>query len=176
MKKLLLSIFILTSLSATAQDVSYHSIALKYLQTNGTATQYEGAIDQLFGLLKKQYAASNISEETWASLRSEASGEVDRILNMLVSAYRGTYEKEDLINMLAFYETPTGKQLLLDRTGLTHTQRQEAAAFFNSPSGQKIVTSEKEVGSRVSEVSELWSRDLYRNMTDKLAEKGFTLH
>ena len=175
MKKLLLALFILTSFTAMSQEVSYHSIALKYLQTNGTATQYEGAIDQLFDLLKRQYADKSISDATWTSLRSESSSEVDRILNMLVSAYRGTYEKEDLINMLAFYETPTGKQLLLDRTGLTHAQRQEAASFFNSPSGQKIVASEQEVGSRVAEVSELWSRDLYRNITDKLAEKGFTL-
>ncbi len=176
MKKLLMSIFIFTSLFANAQDVSFHEVALKYLQTNGTAVQYEGAIDQLFSLLKNQYAGQNIPEATWTELRSESSSEVNRILNMLVSAYRGNYEKHDLVNMLAFYETATGKQLLVDRTKLSKEQREEAANFYNSPTGQKILISEKEVAGSVSEVSELWSRDLYRNVTDKLAEKGFTLH
>jgi hypothetical protein len=176
MKKLLIAIFILTSFSTYAQEVSYHEVALKYLQTNGTAKQYEGAIDQLFGLLKQQYAGQNISEDMWKSLRSDSSSEVDRILNMLVSAYRGTYEKDDLVNMLAFYETDTGRQLLTDKTALDYEQRKEASVFYNSPTGQKILTSEQEIGSRVGEVSEIWSRDLYRNITDKLAEKGFTLH
>jgi len=176
MKKLLMSIFIFISLSMNAQEVSYHELALKYLQTNGTAVQYEGAIDQLFGLLKKQYAGQNISEATWTSLRSDSKGEVNRILNMLVSAYRGTYEKDDLVNMLAFYETGAGKQLLADKTALSYEQRKDAATFYNTPTGQKILSSEQFVGSRVSEVSELWSRDLYRNVTDKLAEKGFILN
>ena len=175
MKKLLMFVFIFTSLSMSAQEVSYHELALKYLQTNGTAVQYEGAIDQLFGLLKQQYAGKNISEATWAGLRTDSSGEVNRVLNMLVSAYRGTYEKEDLVNMLAFYDTGAGKQLLEDRTKLNKEQREEAAGFYNSPTGQKILSSEQFVSSRVSEVSELWSRDLYRNVTDKLAEKGFIL-
>ena len=127
-------------------------------------------------MLKQQYASSSITDATWAELRTDSSGEVNRILNMLVSAYRGTYEKQDLVNMLAFYETPAGSQLIKDRTGMSHEQRQEASTFFNSPTGQKIVSSEQEVGSRVSEVSEIWSRDLYRNVTDKLAAKGFTLN
>ncbi len=175
MKKLLIAIFILTSLNTFAQEASYHEVALKYLQTNGTATQYEGAIDQLFGLLKQQYTGQNVPDETWTSLRSESSGEVNKILNMLVSAYRGTYDKEDLINMLAFNETGAGRQLLVDRTSLSKEQRQEAANFYNSATGQKILTSEQQIGSRVSEVSEIWSRDLYRSVTEKLAAKGFTL-
>lgn len=176
MKKLLMFLFIFSSLSLSAQEMSYHELALKYLQTNGTATQYEGAIDQLFSLLKQQYAGQNISDATWTTLRSGSSGEVSKVLNMLVSAYRGTYEKEDLVKMLAFYETDAGKQLLEDKTAMTHQDRIDASFFYNSPTGQKILTSEQEVGSRVAEVSEIWSRDLYRNITGKLADQGFTLH
>ncbi len=176
MKKLLMSLFIFASFFANAQEVNFHEVALKYLQTNGTAVQYEEAIDQLFSLLKNQYDGQNIPESTWTDLRKESSGEVNRILNMLVSAYRGNYEKHDLVNMLAFYETPTGKQLLVDRTKLSKDQRQEAANFYNSATGQKILVSEQDVAKSVSEVSEIWSRDLYRSVTDKLADKGFTLH
>ncbi len=176
MKKLLTAIFIFTSLSFYAQEASYQEIALKYLQTNGTAQQYEGAIDQLFGLLKQQYAGQNIPDETWATLRTESSGEVNKVMSMLVSAYRGTYEKEDLVNMLAFYETDAGRQLLTDKTALDYEQRKDASVFYNSPTGQKILTSEQQIAARVGEVSEIWSRDLYRSVTDKLAAKGFTLH
>ena len=95
---------------------------------------------------------------------------------MLVSAYRGNYEKQDLVSMLAFNQTPTGRQLIVDRTALSKEQRQIAADFYNSPTGQKILTSEQQVAHSVSEVSEIWSRDLYRMVVDKLAAKGFTLH
>ncbi len=176
MKKLLLSAFIFISVFVNAQEVSFHQVALKYLQVNGTSNQYEGAIDQLFALLKDQYAKKSIPESTWSGLRTDASEDVNRILNMLVSAYRGNYEKHDLVNMLAFYETATGKQLLVDRTSLNKEQRQKAADFYNSATGQKILISEQAVAKSVAEVSEIWSRDLYRNITDKLAEKGFTLH
>ena len=94
---------------------------------------------------------------------------------MLVSAYRGTYEHEDIKNMMAFYETGTGKQLLLDKTALNAEQQKEASVFYNSPTGQKILTSEQQIARRVGEVSEIWSRDLYRNIVDKLAEKGFIM-
>lgn len=176
MKKLLISLLFLATFSSYGQEASFNEVAMKYLQTNGTAVQYEGAIDQLFVLLKQQYGELNVPESTWTELRSDASGEVNRILSLLVSAYRGTYEKQDIINMLAFYETPAGKQLLADRTAMSKEQREAAAAFFNSQTGQKIVSYEKQVASSVSEVSELWSRDLYRSVTDKLAEKGFSLH
>jgi len=176
MKKLLLLLFIVSSAFTNAQEVDFHTVALKYLQSNGTSKQYEGAIDQLFTLLKQQYAEKNVSQATWDELRYSSSEEIDRILNMLVSAYRGNYEKQDLVSMLAFNQTPTGRQLIVDRTALSKEQRQIAADFYNSPTGQKILTSKQQVAHSVSEVSEIWSRDLYRMVEDKLAAKGFTLH
>lgn len=175
MKKLLFVLFFLGSLQFNAQESTYHGDVLRYLTMNGTANQYGEAINQLFDLLKQQYKDQNVTNEVWSELEKETSPEVNRILNMLVSAYRGTYEHEDIKNMMAFYETEAGKQLLLDKTALSQEQQKEASIFYNSPTGQKILTSEQQIASRVGEVSEIWSRDLYRSIVDKLAEKGFIM-
>ena len=175
MKKLLFTLFFLISLQFNAQETSYHQDVLRYLTMNGTATQYSGAIDQLFELLGKQYQDHKISDDVWNELRKETTPELNRILNMLVSAYRGTYEHEDIKNMIAFYETAAGKQLLKDKTALDYEQQKAASVFYNSPTGQKILTSEQQIASRVGEVSEIWSRDLYRSLVDKLAKKGYIM-
>lgn len=175
MKKLLFALFFLCSLQFNAQETSYHEDVLRYLTMNGTANQYGEAINQLFDLLKQQYKDQNVTEEVWSGLKKETSPEVNRILNMLVSAYRGTYEHEDIKNMMKFYETGTGKQLLADKTALNYEQQKEASVFYNSSTGQKILTSEQQIGRRVGEVSEIWSRDLYRSIIDKLADKGYIM-
>ncbi|SNR97613.1 DUF2059 domain-containing protein [Dokdonia pacifica] len=175
MKKLLFALIFLSSLHFNAQESSHRADVLRYLTMNGTANQYSAAIDQLFELLGKQYQEHNISDEVWGELKKESTPELNKILNMLVSAYRGIYEHEDIKNMIAFYETSTGKQLLADKTALTSEQQKEASVFYNSPTGQKILTSEQQIAHRVGEVSEIWSRDLYRNLVDKLAEKGYVM-
>lgn len=175
MKKLLIALFFTISLTTIGQERAYHEDVLEYLEVNGTKAQYANAIDGLFELLKKQYAGVDVPETAWAELKEESPKQVDRILAMLVSAYRGTYEQEDIQNMLAFYKTDTGAQLLSDKTALNYDQQKEAAVFYNTVTGQKILSSEQQIGSRVGEVSEIWSRDLYRNMIDKLAEKGFMM-
>ena len=175
MKKLLFALFFLSSLHFFAQKSTYHQDVINYLNTNGTANQYTEAIDQLFTLLKHQYQNYDISESLWEELKTDTKPELDRILNMLVSAYRGTYEQEDIKGMLTFYETPAGKQFITDKTNLTYEQQTEISNFYNSPVGQKILTSEQEITRRVGEVSEIWSRDLYRNLVDKLAAKGYVM-
>lgn len=175
MKKLLSVLFFLSSLQFNAQESTYHQDVLRYLTMNGTANQYSAAIDQLFELLGMQYKEQNVTDAVWSELKKETTPELNKILNMLVSAYRGTYSQEDIQQMIAFYETPTGKQLLADKTALDYEQQKTASAFYNSPTGQKMLTSEQQIARSVSEVSEIWSRDLYRNITDKLAEKGYII-
>ncbi|EAQ38433.3 hypothetical protein MED134_03939 [Dokdonia sp. MED134] len=175
MKKLLLAIFFISSLTIQAQDTSYHEDVLAYFKVNGTEAQYSNATDGLFDLLKKQYESQNVPETVWTELKAETPKQVERILNMLVSAYRGSYSQEDIQNMLAFYETGTGRQLLADRTALSYEQQKEASVFYNTPTGQKILMVEPDIAQNVGEISQIWSRDLYRSMVDKLAEKGYSM-
>lgn len=142
---------------------------------NGTADQYSNATNGLFDLLKNQYASKNVPDAVWNELKTETPKQVDRILNMLVSAYRGNYNQEDIQNMLAFYETGAGRQMLTDKTALDYEQQKEVTVFYNTPTGQKILTVEPDIAQNIGEISEIWSRDLYRMMVDKLAEKGYTM-
>lgn len=175
MKKLLIALLFTVSLTSIAQEKAYHEEVLEYLEVNGTRAQYANAVDGLFDLLRKQYAGQDIPDKVWTELKEESPKQVDRILTMLVSAYRGTYEQEDIQNMLAFYKTEAGVQLLSDKTALDYEQQKDAAVFYNTPTGQKILSSQQEIASRVSEISEIWSRDLYRATIDKLADKGFMM-
>lgn len=176
MKKILFILFaFIITLSATAQESSYREDALDLLSLNGTTEQYRNAIDQLFELLQRQYKSNNVDQATWDELRDASSGEIDRIKAMLVSAYRGTYTQDDIKNMVSFYQTEAGQQLLKDQAGLTDGQRNDVSFFYNTDTGKKILSSKDKISRSVGEVSEIWSRDLYKMMIDKLAEKGHTM-
>ncbi|RMB57575.1 DUF2059 domain-containing protein [Dokdonia sinensis] len=176
MKKILCILFAFTiTLSASAQESSYREDVLDLLSLNGTTEQYRNAIDQLFELLKRQYASNDVTPATWDELRDASSGEIGRIKAMLVSAYRGTYTQDDIKNMISFYQTEAGQQLLKDQTALTDAQRNDVSFFYNTDTGKKILTSKDKISRSVGEVSEIWSRDLYKMMVDKLAEKGHVM-
>ena len=175
MKKIIFLLCLSISGVMVAQEKTYHQEVLEYFVINGTANQYSNATTGLFDLLKKQYAGSNVPASVWSELEGESSKAVERVLNMLVSAYRGSYSQQNIQEMSAFYSTPTGRQILTDRSGMTAEQQNEAAAFYNTATGQTILDSEQKIGKNISEISEIWSRDLYREMVDKLAEKGYSI-
>lgn len=176
MKKILFILFaFIITLSATAQESSYREDALDLLSLNGTTEQYRNAIDQLFELLGRQYESNNVEQATWDELRDASAGEIGRIKAMLVSAYRGTYTQDDIKNMVSFYQTEAGQQLLKNQAGLTDAQRNDVSFFYNTDTGKKILSSKDKISRSVGEVSEIWSRDLYQMMVDKLAEKGHVM-
>ncbi|MFT5863436.1 MAG: hypothetical protein ACI828_002095 [Flavobacteriales bacterium] len=174
-KKLLFILILFSNVGLFAQEANYKQDVLQYLELNGTTEQYSGAIDQLFELLKRQYASHEIDAEVWNTLRDESQGEIGRMKAMLVSAYRDTYAQDDIKNLISFYKTGAGKQLLRDQSAMTDSQRNDASFFYNSPTGQKVINSKDDISRSVAEVSELWSRDLYTSMIDKLTAKGYIM-
>ena len=99
-KKLLFILILFSNVGLFAQETDYRQDVLQYLELNGTTEQYSGAIDQLFELLKRQYASHKIDTEVWNTLRTESEGEIGRMKAMLVSAYRGTYSQGDIKNLI----------------------------------------------------------------------------
>ena len=175
MKKLLLAVFFMVTFTGVSQESTYHQDVLSYFKVNGTSEQYANATNGLFDLLKKQYSKKNVPDSVWTELKIDNPKHVERVLNMLVSAYRGSYNQEDINNMLDFYQSDTGSQLLVDKTTLNYDQQKQASVFYNTETGQKILMSEQEIAKNISEISEIWSRDLYRMMVDALAEKGYSM-
>ncbi len=162
-------------LGITAQETTYVEDTMKYLELNGTSKQYDQAVDQLFVMLKQQYNGANIPDATWAELETVKPQELIKIKSLLVSAYRGNFSQEEVQEMIKFYDSPAGRQLTADPTAMSQEQKDAFALFNQSEIGQKIQTSKESLSRMVSEVSELWSRDLYKNITGQLKAKGYSM-
>ena len=173
--KFLTTVFLLFALSTMAQKTSYVQDTMKYLELNGTSKQYDQAVDQLFVMLKQQYATASIPDDVWADLKTVKPQELMKIKSLLVSAYRGNFSQEEVQEMIEFYDSPAGRQLVTDPTAMSQEQKDAYALFTGSETGKKITARKESLSRMVSEVSELWSRDLYKNITGKLQSKGYTM-
>ncbi|SEM17603.1 hypothetical protein SAMN04487910_4326 [Aquimarina amphilecti] len=169
-------VFVLTlflTVTANFAQRSYHEDAMRYFSLNGTEQQYNVAIDQMFTLLKQQYSAQDIPDSIWNELKGDKKEPLTNIKSLLVSAYRSNFSHKDIKELIVFYESETGKQMVKDRTQLSDTQKVELSNFFNSEVGQKVQNQGDSLRTMVAEVSELWSRDLYNETIQKLKTKGY---
>lgn len=158
-----------------SQQESYHEDAMRYFEINGTEKQYSEAIDQMYELLKKQYTSLNVPSSVWKQLENNKKQPLQNIKALLVSAYRSNFSHQELKELLSFYESETGKQVVADISKLTPEQSEEFAKFLNSAVGQKVQNQSESLKMMVGEVSELWSRDLYRDVVSKLKEQGYAI-
>lgn len=175
--KNILFLFLLFSTSIViSQQQSYHDDAMRYFEINGTQKQYSKAIDEMFLLLKNQFSSYNIPDSVWDKLQKNKENSLLKIKSLLVSAYRSNFSHEELKELLAFYETPTGIQVANDVTKLTKEQKTEFAEFLTSTVGQKVQNQSQNLKNMVSEVSELWSRDLYKATLTRLKSEGYAVN
>lgn len=156
-----------------SQQKSYHEDVVRYLEINGTAQQYGGAVDQMFVMLKQQYMNNNVPEKVWEELINEKANALTDVKSLLVSAYRSNFSHESIKELISFYESDTGKQVVADITQLTDVQKIELNSFYNTEVGKKVQRQSESLKMMVSEVSELWSRDLYKQTVEKLEAKGY---
>lgn len=177
MKKILGAIFFfICAQHMFAQTDPYIENVKHYLTINGTQQQYENAIDAMFVMLKKQFKEYKISESIWNELESEKQQQVEDVKAILVSAYKAYFTLNDVKKMTVFYESSAMKQMMTDSSKLTETQRAQIANFYNSETGQKMIASKEGLAQVEGEISMQWSGALYKNVLNKLAEKGYSLH
>ncbi len=168
-------IIFVSSFAAIAQETNYVQDAMRYLELNGTTKQYNQAVDQLFVMLKKQYSGVHIPDSVWTELEEVKPQELMKIKSLLVAAYRSNFSQEEIKKMIEFYSSPAGKQLATDPTAMTEEQKKAFVLFGQSEIGQKIEHKKQPLSQMVGEVSELWSRELYKNITGQLKAKGYSL-
>ena len=177
MKKLFIAVLFLCSLQTSfAQTDPYIENVKHYLTINGTQQQYEGAIEGMFTMLRKQFKDYKIPEAVWKELESVKGKQVDDVKAILVSAYKAYFTLNDIKTMTAFYESAAAKQMLTDTTKLTAVQRQQIGNFYDSETGQKMISSKDGLAKIEGEISMQWSGALYKNVINKLAEKGYSLN
>lgn len=164
------------SFAQTETVVDPYSDAVKTcLIGNGTRAYYDNVVDEMFKMLQGQYASQNVPESVWKELKNVKSETLDELSQMVVSAYRGHFTLKDVNNMNALYATEAGKRMYKQPSALTEADKFEVNAFYQTETGQKIITSQESVNKIMTQVSEMWSSDLYKSVIDKLSEKGYNL-
>ena len=172
-KSLFLTVFSLFCFSMMAQELSRQESIVKYLTINGTHAQYDSAYDQMFDVLEQQFKGANVPAEVWTEVKSKKPMAINQVVSMLASAYRESFEKQDITNLINFYSSGTGQQVLQDPTKLTVEQNQELANFHGSMTGQRMFEVRPKLEKDIAQVSEYWSRDLYKSTLDALIAKGY---
>lgn len=169
---------IITTMSFSQEDVvvdEYSEDVKLCLKNNGTYNYYDGVVDSMFTHLKQQFESQNVPDSVWVELESLKPDTLDELGQMVVSAYRGHFNHQDVKNMNALYKTTAGKKMINSATELTEGDKVALNEFYKSETGQKIVGSQDSVNASMMQITEIWSADLYKNVLAKLSEKGFNL-
>ncbi|MDX1774734.1 DUF2059 domain-containing protein [Oceanihabitans sediminis] len=176
MKKLYtLVLALLISFASFSQVDAYSEEVKKCINSNGTIGYYENVVDQMFAMLEQQYASQNVPESVWDELKGHKKASLEELSQMLVSAYRGHFTHQDVKNMNALYATKAGKNMFKEEGNLTEEDKEALTVFYRSETGQKITGSQDSMNEAMSKISEMWSRDFYRSVVEKLSEKGYNL-
>ncbi len=179
--KNLLSFFlalIVTTMSF-AQDTAvvdeYSEYVKLCLKNNGTYNYYDDVVNKMFLHLKTQFVDQKVPDEVWTELEAMKPDTLDELGQMVVSAYRGHFDHQDVKNMNAFYKTTAGKKMINSQTELNEGDKALLKEFYKSETGQKIVGSQDSMNASMMQITEMWSADLYKNVLAKLSEEGFNL-
>jgi len=168
--KLVFCFFLTISWQVNAQETDFANEVATYLESNGTLNQYEYAYDALLKMLVKQYPKSESTANGWKYLENNKKEAIAEIQMELVPIYQQHFERSEIKEMTAFYQSPTGKQLTLDRSQMTSIQKEELNTFYNSALGKKIIAKQPVLTQSIAETSERWSRDLYETAMSLLKE------
>lgn len=170
-----LALVLFVSTASISQTDQYSEDVKTCIKQNGTYDYYADVVDQMFTMMKQQYAAKKVPTDVWKELELEKSASMDELSQMLVSAYRGYFSHDDIKKMNALYKSEAGQTMVNDAQNLTEADKAALGLFYESDTGQKILSSQKDMNKLMSKISEMWSSDMYRQVVSKLSEKGFTL-
>jgi len=176
MKKIITFILFLTLSAHTfAQTDAYSEDVKTCIKSNGTYDYYADVVDQMFSMLKKQYASKDVPAALWIELEKTKPESMKELSQMLVSAYRGYFSHKDVKNMNTLYQSKVGQTMIKDAQSLSEGDKVVLGEFYESDTGKKIIGSQEDMNKLMSKISEMWSSDMYRNVVSKLSEKGFSL-
>ena len=104
------SFLVLLSISTYGQvDKEYSKTLTKMFEVSGAEQSYQAAIKQMFVMFKQQY--STVEASIWSELEKEFSeATINDLTEMLVPVYLKYMTKEDLEEMIKFYQTPVGSK------------------------------------------------------------------
>jgi len=90
-------------------DQEYTQTLKKMFEVSGSEESYKTAIKQMFTMFKKQY--SNVETEIWGDFEKDFSQtSINDLAEMIAPVYMKYMTKEDLEDLIKFYQSPIGKK------------------------------------------------------------------
>ncbi len=154
---------------------AFGKTVLQCLKVNGIHDQYERATNQMFVMMKQQFANKNVPNSVWEDLEVVKPIALQNIEIRMVQAYRAHFNDDDMNQMLSFYLSDEGKKMITDSANLNNDERKVIKDFFHTTTGQKMMESQASLTKIIGEISETWSKELYQKQIEKLADRGFGL-
>ena len=146
MKKSILTVLLalITSFAFSQSTDNYKLSLKKLLQLSGTENSYKGAIVQMTAMFKQQQP--NVPTEFWDEFAAEANKDAFNMLfNLMLPIYQKHLTEKDLLDIITFYETPTGKKYA-EKTPLIMQESMLAGQEWGKQLGQKVADKLKAKG------------------------------
>ena len=105
-----LSFLVLLTFSSFGQiDRKYSKTLKKMFEVSGTEESYQMAIKQMVTMFKQEH--TEVNSDIWDELEEEfLKTSINDLTEMLVPVYSKYLTKEDLEELIEFYQSPVGKK------------------------------------------------------------------
>jgi uncharacterized protein len=105
----IIALALVLSISSFGQtNEEYLNTLKRMFEVSGTEESYQAATKQMFSIFKQQFS---VGTEIWNELEEEfTKTSIDDLTEMLVPVYKKYMTKEDLEELIKFYETPVGRK------------------------------------------------------------------
>ncbi len=147
MKKFLAAAVILllsVSLSSAQSTGSYNTTLKKMIKVAGTEAAFSTVIKQMLIMFKQQHP--QVPENVWTEFSQEFSKtSIDDLAEMLSPVYQKHFSEEDLIRIIAFYETPIGRKLA-EKTPIITQESMQAGQQWGMKIAQRVTEKLKAQG------------------------------
>ena len=140
---------------------------------HSTINYYSEVVDRMFDFLKTEYKDQEVPEAIWVDLSDVKTTAIKDITEMLIQSYEGHFTPEELNEMIAFHDSEVGMKILM-KSEIGPEEVKIRDAFYSSELGQKIVSSSESLNTILQKITQEWSAQLFKNVQQKLSEKGYT--
>ena len=133
-----------TMLSFGQENSTYKSSLKKLMQVSGAEVAYKGALNQMISMFKQQQ--SNVPNEFWDEFTAEVNKDsFENLISLVLPIYQKHMTEQDLVGVIAFYETPLGKKFA-EKTPLITQESMLAGQEWGKQVSQKVVDKLKNKG------------------------------
>lgn len=146
MKKIIFTIFFSFSVLFSFGQVepAYKNKVKLLMQVSGGKDAYDSAILQMFTMFSQQYP--DVPERFWTEFKDEFINiSTDELVTLISPVYARHLTSKDLDEIIAFYQSPAGKKLASSQGAIT-AESMSLGQDWGAILGEKVLKKLKEKG------------------------------